>query len=307
MQSLFFFSEPSILLDRDLVGELKDIWQTIQSQREKEKFLNESLFYEAFGPSAENDNDDSPTMNAIPNQQQTADVSAHQEISTTSIDAEPEVNLNVISNPDDPQEDLPINPVVESDYSVNPYLVPYPQLDNIVYYLDNKSSNDTLDNACSQNDENNEKVCEASSLDVCANETTESIITTTVESPPMGTSSLPTTTVNHPPLIPTPTTKSKEKQPSNNQQSLESFKKKSIEFLTTKFFTFRTKSNNSSTTTDGNNSVSGKKGKEPKDKNIKNSCKQQSKGVGGLESNNTIKDCDKGSTARDDEEIAIKA
>lgn len=47
----FFFRKPEILKDRDITGELKDVWSAVQSFRDKEKAgISDIVVYTEFGP-----------------------------------------------------------------------------------------------------------------------------------------------------------------------------------------------------------------------------------------------------------------
>lgn len=51
MRAIFFFRKPEILKDRDLTGELKEIWSSVQNFRDKEKAgMSDIVVYTDFGP-----------------------------------------------------------------------------------------------------------------------------------------------------------------------------------------------------------------------------------------------------------------
>lgn len=150
-----------ILPDRDVTGELKDIWLAIQAKRDSEKYPSAEMFYEEFGPESgpspiktnnqETLEDNKQSTPSEPKQIKKNDPppSHHvQQMETTpNIKINPEIQVTC-----DIQNNRPVFPTTHQelllsiinskngeiisangseniDFSINPYLVPYPSQD----------------------------------------------------------------------------------------------------------------------------------------------------------------------------------
>lgn len=145
-----------ILPDRDVTGELKDIWLAIQAKRDSEKYPSAEMFYEEFGPESgpspvktnnqETLEDNKQSKPSEPKQIKKNDPPLVQQMETTpNINPEIQVTCDIQNNrpvfPTTHQELLlsiinskngeiiSANGSENIDFSINPYLVPYPSQD----------------------------------------------------------------------------------------------------------------------------------------------------------------------------------
>lgn len=151
-----------ILPDRDVTGELKDIWLAIQAKRDSEKYPSAEMFYEEFGPEsgpspAKTNNEttteeikqttpsepkqikkNDPPELAVPKQQlePTPVIKSNPEIQVTCDiqnnrpvfpTTHQELLLSIINSKNG--EIISANGSENIDFSINPYLVPYPSQD----------------------------------------------------------------------------------------------------------------------------------------------------------------------------------
>lgn len=272
---IFIFRTPVILEDRDLTGELKDIWLTIQAKRERDKMStmehlpnanDTNVLYEEFGPRGATVPAEGSSHENVSSSQETATTS------TTTTEAVNDIKINdlKISDVTDSKNELqPPSPSklnVENsiDFSINPFLVPYPEIDCLV-----KIVMDSLD----QNSE----------VQVANNKTDTDQETETKLKQIVQESQAKHDDDKHkskePETLPQSNNEKKdgtEKQTQQNQQ-METFKK-SIEFLTNgchNFFLFKSKSSQ--------DSGSGKKkSKKEKRKNDEKKSQEQQCGNGML-------------------------
>lgn len=148
-----------ILPDRDVTGELKDIWLAIQAKRDSEKYPSAEMFYEEFGPESgpsppktnnqelSEDNKQStpsepkqikkndpqpvqqqmeqtPNIKINPEIQVTCDIQNNRPVFPTT---HQELLLSIINSKNG--EIISANGSENIDFSINPYLVPYPSQD----------------------------------------------------------------------------------------------------------------------------------------------------------------------------------
>lgn len=257
---MIYSRQPELLLDRDLTGELKEIWLTLKSKREKDKFAamteeTPNIFYEEFGPI-----DGQPTSIAIDNNESPVQIT----LSPSQDDKPTEIIESV--NPPPPYESLKIHETIttEINFSINPYLVPYPEQEpkiNAVPDIDLPQTIESVETITIKAENNNSQITkpvlpnhiDLTVTDSVNNEKLQIQSPTVVATP-----------------ITTPTMEETSKAPSNNQQ-LESIKK-SLEFFTNgchNFFLFKSKNSNNQ---HDNANNTGKK-KEPKDKHSKSANK----------------------------------